>query len=894
MAGDELTVTDALNELLLGEAPSGLPEELRDQLETAVRAALDEQRFGEAAEWVEAEATRKPKDFRVRFLASVVQEVEEDERRAAVGHRDLARALADAGDWQAVRALALRAVRLRPDERSARLIVRAWEHLEPTPERERDFRLARELCPESPELLWDACLRAEGAGDRAEADRLAVRALAGFARNRDDAAAEVALLRSLESEETETLRGVWDAVPLLAQADLPALVGNALEFLEPELLARSLHAPALQALEVLLTELDAYEAWRPLYVQTLIAQLGGEEVVGDLVRSTGLADPDQSFRESLERFRGLSKLSAGAYVEHKSWGVGRITANDGASLLVDFAERKGHRMDVDMAIRSLQPLSDRLLRVRAFADVQALRQQAEDDPPAVLLQALRETGDQATTQELRRALEDLAVPKEAWTRWWAKARKAVAEDFRVDDSEAFRQVYRAGSEEGGQSVGLPPLDASKGLRPAIASIGRLLKQHPQLEEAAIRAYGPELSARLSTASEPEERLSVLPALNRWYPERREEWAATIASALDANVGVSSVSVESDQADLLALALTGDRWLQAALSALPSRFLDVRRRALAALQERMDETVSAAMLDRLMNGRNCPEEAVALVGLALEGEEPLAAFGNAHPWHLFLGVFSALSVPSTPQTRKRALEVLSAGGALSKLLGATPCPESLVLICQIAVARAGLDVAGLRKAKELLTAVGATDLSERVQQRLAPPPEAPADDQLALAGLRLGVTYMTRLSFGMRKDEIQRLEHQLRVELPEAIKRARELGDLSENAEYHAAREAQGIVGSQVAGLKHLLQAVAFIEDIVRPDGRITLGTVAELRYEETGDVQTVWLLGEGDAHYGSEVISYTSQLGHALLAREAGDEVEFEVDGEVTKLTVVSTEPKLP
>ena len=155
-------------------------------------------------------------------------------------------------------------------------------------------------------------------------------------------------------------------------------------------------------------------------------------------------------------------------------------------------------------------------------------------------------------------------------------------------------------------------------------------------------------------------------------------------------------------------------------------------------------------------------------------------------------------------------------------------------------------------------------------------------------------YLSREGLRKLQDELKALKSSERPVVRQALQRAREFGDLSENAEYHAAREAQGIVGSQVAGLKHLLQAVAFIEDIVRPDGRITLGTVAELRYEETGDVQTVWLLGEGDAHYGSEVISYTSQLGHALLAREAGDEVEFEVDGEVTKLTVVSTEPKLP
>lgn len=893
-AGDRITVTERLEELLSGEPPQALPESLRHELETELRTALAAQRFGEAAEWVEAQAGARAKDIRLRFLAAVLQEIEDDPRRAAVSYRELARALADAGDWEAVRALCVRALPLRPDERVVRLLLRAWDNLQTSPQREADLEVARSLCPEAPELLWEAAKRADATGDSAAAEKLACRAVAGFARAGLPERAEEALLRALESESDETFRGVVETLPVLAQEGFSDLFDTALEFLQPEIESRNLREPLLAALESVLVEREGTLHWRPLFVDLTIAQFGGEEAIGGLARTAGLPDPTVPLREALVRFRELSALRPGVYVEHSSWGVGRVTANDGRALTIDFADRPAHRMGIDLAVRSLRSLTDDLLRVRVLADPEGLRRQAEEDPVAILAQALREAGGQASTQELRKAIEGLAVAGADWSKWWTKARKRIPDDPRVDDSLAYRQVYQLGSETTAGPLALPPLDTSKGLRPAVATIGRLLKQHPHLKDAAVRSYGPELTARLSVTGDHLERLAVLPLLHQWYPERTADWIAVLNQAVAANLGVASVTGEADQQELLSLGLTGEGWVPVVLSALPSRFAPVRDQAWAALQERVGDSLRDVLLSALADARNNPAVALSIVEAALAGRESAAFLLPEHPWELFLGVASALATSLPPPLGKRAEAAFRPAGALVRALRARPCPETLSRKVSLVLARDGLGAQSLTLLAEALETAGRTEFSEPLRRRLAPPPAADEQDPLLQVGLRPGITYMTKATFRRQREQLRNLETQLRVDLPAAVKKARELGDLSENAEYHAAREAQSIAASQVARLQYLLENVSYIEDLERPDGVATLGTVVRIRWTDTDKVQTVWLLGEGDDYYGDDVVSYTAELGKRLLGKRAGDKVEMEVDGRSSRFEVLSVEPKLP
>jgi len=122
-----------------------------------------------------------------------------------------------------------------------------------------------------------------------------------------------------------------------------------------------------------------------------------------------------------------------------------------------------------------------------------------------------------------------------------------------------------------------------------------------------------------------------------------------------------------------------------------------------------------------------------------------------------------------------------------------------------------------------------------------------------------------------EDEIQTLNYELKVELPKEIKRARELGDLRENAEYHAAKERQRLVESRISMLQKRVSEIALINVDRIPKDRAGFGST--LHVVEGGDKLVFQLVMPEDADAAKGLISTTSPIGRAFLNKEAGDSV---------------------
>jgi transcription elongation factor GreA len=154
--------------------------------------------------------------------------------------------------------------------------------------------------------------------------------------------------------------------------------------------------------------------------------------------------------------------------------------------------------------------------------------------------------------------------------------------------------------------------------------------------------------------------------------------------------------------------------------------------------------------------------------------------------------------------------------------------------------------------------------------------------------------MTRATWTRLKKELERMERELRTTIPETIRKARELGDLKENAEYHSAKLKQKTISAQVAMLQLRLARARFVDDATLQDGTVGLGT--EVVLEGESDVATYWVLGEDEQHHGANVISFQSAVGRALMGHTIGDEVELEieVDAAPRRYRIVSVERKLP
>ena len=145
-----------------------------------------------------------------------------------------------------------------------------------------------------------------------------------------------------------------------------------------------------------------------------------------------------------------------------------------------------------------------------------------------------------------------------------------------------------------------------------------------------------------------------------------------------------------------------------------------------------------------------------------------------------------------------------------------------------------------------------------------------------------------------EDEIQALNHELKLELPKEIKRARELGDLRENAEYQAAKERQRLVESRISMLQKRVSEIALLNIDRIPADRAGFGSTLHV-VESTGEKMVYQLVMPEDADAAKGLISTTSPIGRAFLNKEEGDTVNVTTPGgprefEIVKLMTIHDE----
>jgi transcription elongation factor GreA len=146
-------------------------------------------------------------------------------------------------------------------------------------------------------------------------------------------------------------------------------------------------------------------------------------------------------------------------------------------------------------------------------------------------------------------------------------------------------------------------------------------------------------------------------------------------------------------------------------------------------------------------------------------------------------------------------------------------------------------------------------------------------------------HLSQAAYDRLQEEFQELSTRGRVDIARKIETARELGDLSENGDYHAAKEEQGKMEARIRHLEALLKNA----EIVEGGGSevVQAGSIVEIRY--AGDDETErYLIGSiEERHDDLEVISPGSPLGQALLGHRVGDIVDFEAPARTLKVEIV-------
>lgn len=138
-----------------------------------------------------------------------------------------------------------------------------------------------------------------------------------------------------------------------------------------------------------------------------------------------------------------------------------------------------------------------------------------------------------------------------------------------------------------------------------------------------------------------------------------------------------------------------------------------------------------------------------------------------------------------------------------------------------------------------------------------------------------------------QDEITTLEYELRNELPREILKARAHGDLSENAEYHAAKERQGLVNARLNQLKKRMAEMSMVDFSKIPHGRVGLGSKVVVLEAKKDEEIAYHLVTTEEADAANGKISTSSPIGRALLNKEVGDVVKVTIPGGVKELEIL-------
>jgi transcription elongation factor GreA len=152
------------------------------------------------------------------------------------------------------------------------------------------------------------------------------------------------------------------------------------------------------------------------------------------------------------------------------------------------------------------------------------------------------------------------------------------------------------------------------------------------------------------------------------------------------------------------------------------------------------------------------------------------------------------------------------------------------------------------------------------------------------------TQLTQDTYDRLQAELEDLTTRGRVEIAAQIETARALGDLKENGDYHAAKDAQGKMESRIRMLERMLKTATIVDGGQTTDGTVAPGTVVTLRYEgDDEDETTDFFVGSIEERQGDlTVVSPGSPLGSALLGHVAGDSVEYAAPGGTLKVEIVT------
>lgn len=594
--------------------------------------------------------------------------------------------------------------------------------------------------------------------------------------------------------------------------------------------------------------------------------------------------------QALERFL---RLEPGAFVFHRSgWGVGKIVSYhpERGRCVIDFRTKAGHEMDIQAASTLLERLPGDDIRVMAMADPEGLKLLAAEKPEELVRQVLARFSNAASLRHVKDALVPDAVPGTQWPAWWKSAKRAILLDprFQLGAGNDPRITFH-------ESAGVDfRVQVGKTLKacstsPARQKAVRDLMSHVGADDEARAILRTAVEVELERLSDPGLKMGwdlILADLGG--RSRTEAVTNRMAEGLEAavqqiaDIGQDDTRAAAARGSLESRADGADIVLKAALKDDPA----VAEVGAEGFEKARQPKHLETLLERI---EAAPLELPNLYAWYLRGLARKRWLTRAYePYATIAKALKALDQVEYRARRDGSPRDKKASQSLQDFLGEKNCR----LMLEAAQATDDGGAAYLLRVLEKNRGLKPRLFQKLQDTLLRAHPYALrnagiAEAEAAAADMPIQRIYMTRVGLERLRAEVDRISN---VEMPAnaaEIARAREFGDLRENAEYHAAREKQSLLQAKADALRgDLARAVPITTEIVRTDA-VSVGCRVKVR-DQAGRENTYVLWGPPDVDVERGIINYLTPLGKALMGSKPGQSVRVDVDGDVRNLQIVA------
>ena len=643
-----------------------------------------------------------------------------------------------------------------------------------------------------------------------------------------------------------------------------------------------------------------YSRFKNELIRSYREKYKNHSLLEDFIKYSGLLDTRKNVIHSMQNFETNIVFDKDNYVHHRSWGVGKIKELNTQQTVIDFKDKINHKMNIEMALKSLKPLKENHFLVYQHEKPEELKILFESNLIEFFKLLLSSFGNQLSLTEIKFHLSDVYVPEKQWSKWWPKTRTAVLKDNLIGISPQKKNVLELRDSPIVRSeVFIEKFQVAQTFEDRVQIAVDALKESKDCIEALDYM---QLTFKEGLKSlEVEKRLQSL-----WLLE-----------LFDDALGYEENVVTQEMIDFCSDSIKVTSTSKSVEIGLSLKSTDLLKKYTKLLREKHKDW-EAIYLELLFNLPVRFHKSL-ISDLITGGDDALLTkfftkLGKnvaSHP-ELFLSVFRGLVLGQWDVRYLSPDQYLLSFFRLGKMLpkieikGTKQKGIFKELFCgsnkddffNFVIKHA--ELGSPRKLISLLKEINFMPDLEKSKFTEAFMKERP-DEFSGVQETKSGISIEEMIRESEKKGSgiasqsailrmKRKLEYLLNMEIPENSREigiAQEKGDLRENAEYKAAMERQSILQSTVIRLENEIKAIIPIVGTIIPKGNITVGSRVKLNEQKSDDTFVYSIMDRWDADIDTGVIDYQSPLGKALLGHKVGDLVKFGSGGEERELKII-------